>query len=271
MKSTVLGRILENPSGIAVCWVGNAGWLIRGAWRLVAFDPDLGSEEKVLPPVISAEELAPALDAVFITHEHGDHFNDHTCRVLAQQSKCLFVLPASCLEKGRRLAIPEARIRIARPREPFDLLGIRVEPLRALHGDRHQAVYRNANLDDCGYLLTLVAQTFLSATVAGKNACPTRTILQPGDSVLLQDHLALKDVDAMFVSPTDHNMHVGPASLLIKTLAPSHVFPQHFDTYVVTPDNEFWTHGYPDELKAALPPEMQKRYHKLRQGEVFGL
>lgn len=261
MDNAILSRLLEIRPGVTVCWVGNAGWLIRGGGRLVAFDPDLSPEEKLQPPVITAEEVAPALDAVFITHEHGDHFNDQTCRVLAERSKCLFVLPASCVNKGRRLGIPESRIRVARPREPLEISGIHVEPLRALHGDRHQAVYRNANLDDCGYLITLVA---------GRNACPT-TILQPGDSVLLQDQLALKGVDAMFVSPTDHNMHIGPASLLINTLAPSHVFPQHFGTYVQTPDNEFWTRGYPDELKAALPPEMQKRYHKLRQGEVFVL
>jgi L-ascorbate metabolism protein UlaG (beta-lactamase superfamily) len=130
-----------------------------------------------------------------------------------------------------------------------------VEPLRALHGDRHQAVHAGANLDDCGYLVTIAGVRFL----------------QPGDSVLSQDHLTLEGVDALFVSPTDHNMHVRPACILINTLKPKHVFPQHFGTYVVTPDNEFWTHGYPDELQAALPCEMQARCHKLRQGEVFAL
>jgi hypothetical protein len=28
-------------------------------------------------------------------------------------------------------------------------------------------------------------------------------------------------------------------------------------------------HGYPDELKLRLSPELQKRYHKLRLGEMF--
>jgi L-ascorbate metabolism protein UlaG (beta-lactamase superfamily) len=31
---------------------------------------------------VSAEELAPSLDAVFITHEHGDHFREATAAVL---------------------------------------------------------------------------------------------------------------------------------------------------------------------------------------------
>jgi hypothetical protein len=31
----------------------------------------------------------------------------------------------------------------------------------------------------------------------------------------------------------------------------------------------FWTRGYPDELKLRLSADLQKRYHKLKQGERF--
>jgi L-ascorbate 6-phosphate lactonase len=109
-------------------------------------------------------------------------------------------------------------------------------------------------LDDCGYALTLGG----------------RKIFQPGDTVLLQDHLEdLGDVGILFVSPTLHNMHVAGAKTLIETIRPEFVFPQHFGTYQPTEQNNFWTVGYPDELRAALSPEMQQRFHKLDQGEVF--
>lgn len=253
-NARIVEQLLANRSGLAVCWLGNDGWLIRGQGRLIAFDLDLlESDLRLGKPPVSAEDLAPVLDAVFITHEHGDHFRDATATALARKSECLFVLPANCLRKARRLGIPDERIVVARPRQPLDVLGLHVVPIRAIHGRRHQAVHRNANLDDCGYVIT----------VAG------HTLLQPGDSVLTQDHLELKDVDIVFVSPTDHNLAIGPASILLSTLRPSWIFPQHFDTYKTTAQNDFWTVGHPDELRAALAPEVRSRFHTLRQGQVF--
>jgi L-ascorbate metabolism protein UlaG (beta-lactamase superfamily) len=156
-------ELLDVREGVGVCWVGNAGWLVRGEGRLVAFDLDLERESRVV------------------------------ARVLAEQSRCLFVVPANCVEKARGLGIPEARMVVARPREPFEVAAIRVEPQRALHGHTQFSVYRGANVDDCGYVITLGG----------------RRIFEPGDSVLLQDHLEdLGEVDVLFVSPTEHNMHV---------------------------------------------------------------
>jgi hypothetical protein len=59
--------------------------------------------------------------------------------------------------------------------------------------------------------------------------------------------------------------------ILINRLQPRWIFPQHFGTYIETDDNAFWTRGYPDELRLRLSQDLQKRYHKLRQGEVFPL
>lgn len=248
-----LQQLLGAQTGLAVCWLGNDGWLVRGQGRLIAFDLDLESDIRLREPPVSTRELAPYLDAMFISHEHGDHFNDATAALLARHSKCLFVVPANCVEKARRLGVPDPRLVVARPRQPLDVLGLHVRPLRAFHGHHHQSVYHDANLDDCGYLLSL-----------GR-----RVLLQPGDSVLTQDHLELEGVDILFVSPTAHNMHIQPAVHLINAMRPGWIFPQHFDTYRATPENEFWTIGYPDELCAALEPDLCRQYHKLEQGEVF--
>ncbi len=250
----IVEQLLSTQSGLALCWLGNDSWLIRGQGRLIAFDLDLmESGDRLQKPLVSAEELASSLSAVFFTHEHGDHFNDRTAAVLASKSTCLFVVPANCVRKAKSLGIPDDRLVIARPGQAFDLLGLSVRPMHAYHGHRHQTVHHGANLDDCGYLLT----------ISGK------TLFQPGDSVLTQKHLDLEDVDVLFVSPTSHNMAVRPASMLIEALRPRWIFPQHFDTYKKTPENDFWTVGHPDELRAALEADLQKRYHKLRQGEVF--
>jgi hypothetical protein len=49
-------------------------------------------------------------------------------------------------------------------------------------------------------------------------------------------------------------------------IAPRHIFPQHYDSYDATPENDFWTKGYPDEVYARLAPELQKRFVKVPQG-----
>jgi hypothetical protein len=106
---------------------------------------------------------------------------------------------------------------------------------------------------NCGYVFNL----------SGKR------LFEPGDSVLTEEHLGLRNIDVLFVSPTIHNMFTDRSMILINRLEPAYIFPQHFGTYQVTDENYFWTRGYPDELKLRLSQELQRRYHKLRQGEMF--
>ena len=251
--NAILSKMLATHEGVAVCWLGNLSWLLYAEGRLIAFDLDLHSALRLQPSPIPVEELAPVLDVHFITHEHGDHFNGTTSGILAAHSECCFVVPANCVEKAHSVGLTDARIHVARPREPFDLPDLHVTPMRALHGHANFSVYRHANLDDCGYCFTFGGTTFL----------------QPGDSVLLHDHLDFPGVDVLFVSPTVHNMYIDRSAVLINALEPAFIFPQHFDTYTEFDDNRFWTKGYPDELKAALSTSLQARFHKLKQGEVF--
>jgi L-ascorbate metabolism protein UlaG (beta-lactamase superfamily) len=247
----IADEIKAHRAGVAVWWTGHDGWLVKSGDTLIGTDLATDDDGRLYQSPISAEELAPLLDVAFVSHEHGDHFNRKTCRILAEKGRCTFVLPANCVEEARRIGIPEARIRVASPRRPFAVRGVKVSPLRAIHGNRKSAVYFDANLEDCGYLIELGGKTFL----------------QPGDSVLLEDHLFLKHVDVLFVSPTEHNMQVEPAVTLINELEPEYVLPQHRDTYRVTPENRFWTDGYAAEVQWRLSKPLRERYHILKQGE----
>jgi L-ascorbate metabolism protein UlaG (beta-lactamase superfamily) len=160
-------------------------------------------------------------------------------------------MPANCFQDARRIGIPADRIKVATPRKAFEQDGVKVTPLRAIHGNGRFAVYFDANLEDCGYLIELGGKTFL----------------QPGDSVLLEDHLFLKHVDVLFFSATEHNMHIDPSVILINELAPQYILPQHRDTYRVTAQNRFWTSAYPNEVKLRLSKSLQNRFHLLKQGE----
>lgn len=247
----MLAEIRGHGAGLAIWWTGNNGWLIKANGLLIGTDLVLDDPLRDRPSPISAAKLADQLDISFVTHVHHDHFNGPTSKVLAEKSRCLFVLPRSCLEMARELGIPQDRIVVARPREPFELKGIKVEPLRALHGDRQGAVCYDFNLDDCGYLIHM----------GGK------TILQPGDSVLLKDHLLLKHVDVLFFSPTEHNMQIDNSVTLIHALQPSYILPQHRDTYPETEEKRYWAHAYTREVQGKLSKDLQRRYHLVEMGQ----
>ncbi len=170
-----------------------------------------------------------------------------------------FVLPRTCLKLVSGLGIGEERIVVPEPGQPFEIKGIRIEPIHAIHGNQEFTVltrepdFVDSIAHNCGYIFN----------IGGKR------LLQPGDSVLTEEHLGLKGIDVLFVSPTVHNMYIDRSEILINRLEPAYIFPQHFQTYRQTDDNAFWTQGYPDELKLRLSRTLQGRYHKLKQGEKF--
>jgi L-ascorbate 6-phosphate lactonase len=257
----ILGEIRAHHHGLAVWWMGNSGWLIKSDDLLIATDLDLEAANKLQPPPLTARELAAELDVEFVTHQHGDHCNVPTIRALAQGGRCTFVLPQTCLRQVAALAIPKDRIVVPEPLQQFEIKGIRVEPVHAIHGNQEftvltrEATFVDGIAHNCGYVFNLNGKRFF----------------EPGDSVLTEEHLGLKNIDVLFVSPTIHNMFTDRSMILINRLEPAYIFPQHFGTYQVTDDNAFWTRGYPDELKLRLSQELQRRYHKLKVGDMFAI
>ena len=255
----VLDQIRAHHSGIAIWWVGNAGWLIKSGDLLIGTDLDLSMDEKIQPPPVTARELAAELDVAVVSHHHGDHCNVPTIKELARGSRCTFVLPRSCLKEVGGLGVAKQRVIIPEPLQPFDVKGIHVEPVHAIHGNQEFTVltrepdFVEKIAHNCGYVLNIGGKRFF----------------HPGDSVLTEEHLGLKNIDVLFVSPTVHNMYMDRSMILINHLQPAYIFPQHFGTYRETEAEAFWMHGYPDELKLRLSQELQKRYHKLRLGEEF--
>jgi L-ascorbate 6-phosphate lactonase len=250
-QSRMIDDIKNHKGDIATWWAGHNSWIIKSGDLVVATDLYLENDSRINPAPITPEELATEIDISFVTHAHGDHFNEYTSRVLLEKSSCIFVMPESCLTIARKLKIPDNRIVIARPRESVNVKGIKVDVIRAIHGNANFAIYYEANLQDCGYLLTIGDKTFL----------------QPGDSYLLEDHLFLKKVNVLFFSPTEHNMYIDRSLFLINALNPDYILPQHHSTIAVTDDNRFWAKGYPDEVKIRLSQPLKTRYHILKPGD----
>lgn len=246
----VLQQIKNHTAGTAIWWTGHNGWLIKSGNLLVSTDLALEYGGRSVPAPVSALEIAPELDIYLVTHAHSDHFDPKTARIFIKNSKCIFVLPESTLKIAREIGIPQERIRVAKPREPFELLGARIEPIRAIHGNANFAVYLDANLQDCGYVIT----------VGGKR------LLQPGDSVLSEDQLLQEKIDVLFFSPTEHNTYIDQSVILINRLSPAYILPQHHSTMAYDERDRFWAKGYVAEVKIRLSKPLQERYYILDQG-----
>jgi L-ascorbate metabolism protein UlaG (beta-lactamase superfamily) len=256
IDSKLIDEIRAHKKGIAVWWVGHNGWLIKSDNILVGTDLPLETKARAVPSPVTAKELASELDISFITHEHSDHFERETSRILLEDGDCIFVMPASCLDAAKNeLQIPDDRIKIAEPRKGFDIGEVHIEAVRAIHGNRNYAVYYEANLQDCGYVISMGGKRFL----------------QMGDSVLLEDQLFLENIDVLFFSPTEHNTYIERSVILINALEPEYIFPQHRDTFQVTPENRFWTNAYPYEVKLRLSKSLQERYHILDMGKKMDI
>jgi L-ascorbate 6-phosphate lactonase len=249
----MIDEIKSHKNGIGLWWAGHNSWIIKSGDLVVTTDLYLENGLRLSPSPITPEEIASEVDISFVTHAHGDHFNEYTSRVLIEKSSCIFVMPESCLPVAKKLKIPDNRIVVTKPRESYQVNGIPVEAIRAIHGNANFAIYYEANLQDCGYVFTIGGKRFL----------------QPGDTYLLEDHLFLKDIDVLFFSPTEHNMYIDRSMILINTLDPDYIFPQHHSTITFGEGNKyrFWAKGYPDEVKIRLSRQLQERYHILKPGD----
>src|SRR5512139_3964258 len=201
----ILDQVRSHRSGIALWWVGNAGWLVKAGDLLVGIDLDLESSERVQPPPISAEELAGEIDVAFATHHHGDHFNAPTLAKIAAKPRCTFVLPRTCLAGAAAAGIPRERIVVPEPLAPFEVKGVSVRPLHAIHGNQMFTVltrepdFVDSIAHNSGYVMEIAERTFFWAR----------------GSMLTEQRLALRGVGVLFLSPTVHNMHLARSAILI--------------------------------------------------------
>ena len=240
-----LETLCQPTTGVRLLWTGNDGWLIWDGYQLIATDLDFTNPLRKEPPLVDLDAIAQKLQLHFISHGHEDHFNTDTCRVLLEKGNCQFVVPKSCEEKAREMQIPSQRCQIASSGAHFTIAGVEISCIRAIHGHIGGSVYCNATPFDCGYRFRFAGLQFY----------------QPGDTLLLEEHGLMDPVDVLFVSPTEHNTWIEHSKQLIAFLKPRWILAQHFGTYTETSDNWFWTYGHTQELRDALPPQIQEHFY----------
>ena len=102
-----------------ITWIGQGGYLVeQNGWRL-AIDPYLTDAlaashglHRLAPPPVAIADLGA--QAVFVTHDHLDHFDPETLGPWMQLSlACRLIGPQSVVDHGRRLGIEESRLELA--------------------------------------------------------------------------------------------------------------------------------------------------------------
>jgi L-ascorbate 6-phosphate lactonase len=147
---------------VLLWWLGQAGFLLRGAGTTVLVDPYLtaAGARRFPPPFPPAE--AAGVDAVLVTHEHGDHLDVDVARAFAEAgSAARWVVPEPVAGRLESLGIRRELIEPAQPGRPIMIGSVRVDPLPAHHGvDMADAYGTGAELSGglvrfLGYVLDL--------------------------------------------------------------------------------------------------------------------
>jgi L-ascorbate 6-phosphate lactonase len=120
---------------VALWWLGQSSFLLRGPGATVFVDPYLSPRPDRLVPPPFAPADARGLELVLITHDHLDHLDDDALPGIATASPAApFVAPEPVTTRLVELGIAADRVVAAQPGRTIELDGVIVHPVPACHG-----------------------------------------------------------------------------------------------------------------------------------------
>lgn len=252
-------RALCDPHapGVTAWWLGNAGFAVNAAGRVVLIDAVIepASEDDPMTSEIGLPLLAPLplrardlsrADVVLITHDDGDHLAPRTVPELISRTRAAFVGTERTARKLRELGLPEERLLVATYGQRLRVGDIAITPTPARHQEDQGHTARG---DCCGFIWTAAGVTFW----------------HPNDTDLLQEHLAVRGVDVLLLPIAPHVLGTEGGIRLANAIGAPHVIPCHYGTY----DTDlFWCVGDPEAVRAGIR-DAGRRYHRLAVGESF--
>jgi len=167
-EGSLAANLGNEPAGVELYWLGQAGFLIRAPGLSFVIDAYLSdqlaekyrghifSHTRLMPPPITVAEL-PSLDFVFCTHHHGDHLDVPTIRELARKSShTRFVIPAASEAEIGNAGLSKEQIVWAEAEREIQLSDtLKVTPIKAAHeGFEYDKLGRDRFL---GYLFEVEA------------------------------------------------------------------------------------------------------------------
>ena len=135
---TVLERVRTAGSGgggVAVSWLGQAGFVVRAGEAIALVDPFLSPHRGRAYESSLTPAEATGIDLVLVTHEHIDHFDAEAAPAIAAASPgALFVVPTPIVDMVTDVGVPPDRVVGAQPGDRLELAGFAIQPVPARHG-----------------------------------------------------------------------------------------------------------------------------------------
>ncbi|MDP5275585.1 metal-dependent hydrolase [Chengkuizengella axinellae] len=225
-----------------VTYYGHSCFLVEGNGKSILIDPFLNGN-----PQTSASPEDFKVDAIILSHGHGDHFGD--CLQIASVNECPIIatyeLAMYCQSQG-------VKVHPMHIGGSFQFEGFKVKLTQAFHGSSiehdDQTIYTGM---PAGILLTINDRTFYHA----------------GDTGLFGDMKMIGELNEIDLSalPIGDNFTMGPDDALIAAewLQTKQVIPIHYNTFPVIEQNA-------DEFALKLE-ENSITCHVLASGEVVEL
>jgi L-ascorbate metabolism protein UlaG (beta-lactamase superfamily) len=255
---------LHDPAarGVTLWWLGNGGFAINWAGRVVFIDPIIEPKGNADPTIseidlplrgplpLRATEVTRA-DLVLLSHDHGDHMGPRTTPELAARTEALFVSTEPAVGTLREYGIEADRVRIARYDEPMQVGDMTIIPTVARHAEPESPAFAGDGVSGecCGFILR-----------AGG-----LTLWHPCDTDCLEAHLEVTDVDVLLLPIAPHNLGIAGSIRIAESTGARHLIPCHYGTY---DSDVFWCVGDPEAVASGIE-EAEGRYHVLAIGEKF--
>ncbi|GAC1375913.1 MAG: MBL fold metallo-hydrolase [Ktedonobacteraceae bacterium] len=129
---------------VALWWLGQASFVLRGAGMTLLIDPFLSPHEgrEVKPPFLA--EDCPAIDYILCTHEHIDHMDLPTLQTIMRKlPDTRIVAPRPIVEQITNVGIAPERVVGVQPGEVVNLGGTQIFPVEAVHAINFPPVVYN--------------------------------------------------------------------------------------------------------------------------------
>ena len=255
----------DDGNETAVYWLSASGVLVNShGWTLmidplltiISDDPAIGETGELLmtaPPILATQ--VHTIDAVLYTHTDNDHLGPITAQALMQTGAQFHGTP-DVIRELSRLGLPDGRAFSHTPGATFRIGDLEITLTPAFHP--HQLFNTDFERyftpeDCCGY----------------KIKTPDGVIWIPGDSILMPEHLQMKDVDLMFIDFSDNASHFGLdfAIGLANVLEDTELIMYHFATFYGP--NHDWCNADPAKVIPRL--RHPERLHVLAPGEKYVL
>ena len=244
---------------LTIWWLGNAGFAINWAGTVIFIDPIIEPKSDDEPMVseidlplrgplpLRAAQVERA-DLVLLTHDDGDHTGPLTTPKLIARTTATFVGAERTRRALRRYDLPPERFLLAEYARPIEAAGFTITPTPARHQENEGHTVRG---DCCGFILER----------AGVR------LWHPDDTDLLEEHLAVKDIDVLLLPIAPHVLATAGSIRLANSTRAPHIIPCHYGTY---DSGLFWCTGDPEAVADGIT-EAAARYHHLAIGEKLSL